>query len=76
MEVFAVKNVNAYIEPMPKGGGPTESFQIEFADNSPAKGPYPTQKAAIEAAKKMGHKPLIARVRITDKGNPDHWRNE
>ncbi len=67
---------NAYIEPMPKGGGPTESFQIEYADNSPAKGPYPTQKAAIEAAKKMGHKPLIARVRITNKDNPDHWRPE
>jgi hypothetical protein len=46
MEVSSMKNVDAYIEPMPKGAGPTESFQIEFADNSPAKGAVPNAKSS------------------------------
>ncbi len=35
---------------------------------------YPTQAEAISAAKIRGHQPLVARVRNTDKGNPDHCR--
>ena len=33
------------------------------------------QRAAIEWARKEGHKPLVARVRhLNNKKNPDHWR--
>jgi hypothetical protein len=66
---------NAYIEPMPKGDGPAiHYYQIEFSDSTTSLGPYKTQADAIDAAKKMGHKPCVARVRNTNKGNPDHWR--
>jgi hypothetical protein len=36
---------------------------------------FPTQKAAIDKAVELGHKPNIARVRNTDIGEPDHWRS-
>jgi hypothetical protein len=66
---------NVYIEPMPKGEGAITGYQIEFNDGSKPLGAYPVQADAIAAAKKLGHKPLIARVRKTSKGNPDHWRS-
>lgn len=68
---------NVFIEPMPKGDTPDTPthYQIEFADKSPSVDPFPTQKAAVDEAKKRGHKPLVARVRNTKKGNPDHWRS-
>jgi hypothetical protein len=65
---------NAFIEPLPRGDGPITSYQIEFADGKSSMGPYGTQADAIAAAKQMGHHPLIARVRRTNKGIPDHWR--
>ncbi|MDB5966694.1 MAG: hypothetical protein JWQ72_3194, partial [Polaromonas sp.] len=44
-------------------------------NSTPNKGPYPTQEAAVKAAKDLGHDPvMVARVRHTNKGNPDHWR--
>lgn len=68
---------NVFIEPMPKGDSPATPthYQIEFADGSPDVGPFSTQQTAIDEAKKQGHKPLVARVRKTSKGNPDHWRS-
>ncbi len=61
---------NVFVEPAPNGG-----YQIEFSDGTPAKGGFNTQEAAIEAAKKDGHKPLVARVRhLNDKKKPDQWR--
>lgn len=68
---------NVYIEPMPKGDTPTTptGYQIEFQDGSKAAGPFKTQKEAIDEAKRLGHKPLIAHVRNTNKGNRDHWRS-
>jgi hypothetical protein len=66
--VFAMSNV--YVEPAPNG-----KYQIEFADGTPTKGPFDTQKEAIDIAKKMGHHPLVARVRhLNDKKIPGHWR--
>ena len=69
---------NVYVEPEPKGrpeGSPISHYVLEYAhgvrvtnDN------YPTQHEAVSAAKILGHSPLVARVRNTDKGNPDHWR--
>lgn len=62
---------NVYIEPTSSG-----KYQIEFADRTPTIGPFNTQKEAIEKAKKMGHHPLVARVRhLNDKKIPDHWRS-
>jgi len=62
---------------MPKGDSPATPthYQIEFADGSTSVGPFPTQQAAVDEAKKRGHKPLVARVRKTSKGIPDHWRS-
>lgn len=67
---------NVYIEPMPKGDGAITGYQIEFDNQSKPLGSFVTQADAIAAAKRMGHKPLIARVRRTNKGIPDHWRSE
>jgi len=61
---------NVFIEPSPGG-----DYQIEFADKTPTKAGFQTQAAAISEAKRLGHKPLVARVRhMNDKNKPDHWR--
>lgn len=61
---------NVFVEPSKSG-----EYQIEFADATPARGGYRTQEEAIAAAKGLGHKPLVARVRhLNDKEKPDHWR--
>lgn len=61
---------NVYIEPTADG-----KYQIEFDDRRPSVGPFNTQKDAITEAKRMGHRPLVARVRnLNDKKKPDHWR--
>ncbi len=68
---------NVYIEPRPKGrpeGSRIDDYSVEdHADNVLAT--FRTQEEAIEWAKKKGHHPLVARVRNTRKGNPDHWRS-
>lgn len=66
---------NVFVEPMPKSDGPITHYQLEIDDHSHPLGSYATQEAAIAAAKKMGHSPLVARVRRTKKGIPDHWRS-
>lgn len=68
---------NVFVEPMPKGESPSipTHYQIELADGGKSIGPFPTQKAAVDEAKRLGHKPLVARVRNTNKGNADHWRS-
>ncbi|MDP9651886.1 hypothetical protein J2793_007361 [Paraburkholderia caledonica] len=67
---------NVYVEPQPKGHhGPISGYKLEYQNDQPVTPTtYPTQEAAITAAKGLGHKPLVARVRVTNKGNPDHWR--
>ena len=67
---------NVFVEPLPKGDQPATptSYQLEFSDSDKTHGPYGTQEEAIKAARDLGHKPLVARVRRTDKGSPDHWR--
>ena len=69
---------NVYIEPKPTGRtehDPIDHYVIEHANGARESGPYKTQAEAIQAAKRAGHHPLVARVRVTDKGNPDHWRS-
>ena len=68
---------NVYIEPRPKGrpeGTAIDDYAVEDHTNS-VLSTHRTQSEAIEWAKALGHSPLVARVRNTDKGNPDHWRS-
>ena len=69
---------DVYVEPEPKGRpegtpithyvlGYTHTARVTYVD-------YKTQADAVAEAKRFGHKPLVARVRNTNKGNPDHWR--
>ena len=67
---------NVYVEARPKGrdGDPITHYVIEDHADS-VLGTHRTQHEAIEAAKRMGHRPLVARVRhLSDKRIPDHWR--
>jgi hypothetical protein len=69
---------NVYVEPQPKGrpeGTPITHYVLEYAHGARVTNTdYRTQGEAVSDAKRLGHRPLIARVRHTDKGNPDHWR--
>jgi hypothetical protein len=70
---------NVYVEPEPKGrpeGSPITHYVLEYSHGARVTSEnYQTQAAAVTAAKSLGHQPLIARVRNTNKGNPDHWRS-
>ena len=69
---------NVYVEPEPKGrpeGTAISHYVLEYAHGARVTDTnYQTQAAAISAAQAMGHQPLVARVRNTNKGNADHWR--
>jgi hypothetical protein len=72
--------MKVYIEPKPKGryeGDSIDHFEIERDGGYSVDGKhYRTQAEAIESAKRQGYSPIMcARVRVTDKGRPDHWRN-
>lgn len=72
--------MKVYIEPKPKArleGEKIEHYEIEKDGGQSIDGKkYSTQKAAHESAKNQScHPVLCARVRVTDKGKPDHWRN-
>ncbi|WP_299530815.1 DUF2188 domain-containing protein [uncultured Herbaspirillum sp.] len=70
---------NVYVEPLPKGrdeGAAIEGYALELAGGARlVPETFDTQLAAIEKAKKLAYNPLVARVRRTDKGIPDHWRS-
>ena len=70
---------NVYVEPQPKGrpeGSAITHYVLEYPHGARVTNvDYKTQADAIGAAKTLGHQPLVARVRNTDKGNPDHWRS-
>jgi hypothetical protein len=69
---------NVFVEPEPKGrpeGSPITHYVLEYAYGARATNTdYGTQADAIRDAKKLGHRPLVARVRNTDKSNAAHWR--
>jgi hypothetical protein len=68
---------NVYVEPRPKGrpeGTAIADYVLEFAGGQQLGGPFSTQAQAAAHARANGHNPLCARVRNTNKGNPDHWR--
>ncbi len=72
---------NVYVEPRPKGrpeGTAIDHYVLELAGDIPVPGAqaqYRTQAMAIEDAKRLGHQPLVAHVRNTNKGSRDHWRS-
>jgi hypothetical protein len=69
---------NVYIEPKPKGRDEHEAidhYMAEYQHGAVHSGPYKTQEDAIKAVKASGHDPLVARVRMTDKGEAGHWRS-
>lgn len=70
---------NVYVEPEPKGrpeGSAITHYVLEYAHGVRVTNTdYKTQAEAVSAAKSLGHQPLTARVRNTNKGNPDHWRS-
>ena len=68
---------NVFVEPRPKGRPECESitdYVLEFEGGKQLGGTFKTQAEAAAYAREQGHHPLCARVRKTDKGNPDHWR--
>ncbi len=69
---------NVFVEPVPKGrpeGTAITHYVLEHGHGARVDQiNYRTQDEAIQAARRQGHQPLMARVRYTDKGNPDHWR--
>ena len=72
--------MKVYIEPKPKArheSEPIDSYLIEIDGGTSVDGrKYATQAEARESAKRQGHHPILcARVRMTDKGKPDHWRS-
>ncbi|HET6251632.1 MAG TPA: hypothetical protein VFE47_28360 [Tepidisphaeraceae bacterium] len=69
---------NVFVEPEPRGrpeGTAIDYYVLEHAHGARVTNTnYRVQADAVADAKRLGHNPLIARVRNTDKGNPDHWR--
>jgi hypothetical protein len=69
---------SVFVEPEPRGrpdGTPIAHYVLEYAHGVRVTNVnYVVQQVAISEAKRLGHLPLIARVRNTHKGNPDHWR--
>ena len=69
---------NIYVEPEPKGrpdGSTITHYVLEFERGKRATDiDYEEKAEAIAAARKLGHKPVVARVRNTSKSNPNHWR--
>jgi hypothetical protein len=68
---------NVYVEARPKGrpeGSAIDDYVVEdHADHVLAT--FKTQREAIDWSRKLGHAPLVARVRhLNDKKKPDHWR--
>jgi len=67
---------NVYVEARPKGlreGDPVDDYVVEdHADR--LLGTFKTRPEAIAWAKKMGHHPLVARLRhLNNKRIPDNW---
>jgi hypothetical protein len=70
---------NVYVEPCPKGrpeGSAITHYVLEYEHGvSVDNVNHQTQESAINTARQLGHNPLIARVRNTNKGDPGHWRS-
>jgi len=60
-----------FVERRPQG-----DYAVRRPNSDRASAVRPTQSAAIERAKELapGSRPLVERVRFTDKASPDKWR--
>lgn len=65
-----------YVEPLPKGQwGPIDGYSAEFHDGfKVTEERFSSEKLAVNEVKLRGYKPLVARVRITDKTVVAHWK--
>ncbi len=65
---------NVYVEPEPKGrpeGSAITHYVLEYDHGARVTNTnYKTQDDAISEAKRLGHKPLVARVRNTNRAIP------
>jgi hypothetical protein len=64
-----------FIEPVPKGRwGPIDGYALEFQDGTRVTEQlYSSERLAVSEIKLRGYEPLVARVRITDKEESEHW---
>ena len=69
---------DVYVESGPKGRDEHEAinhYVLESAGNKIVDDVrHRTRETAINAAKRLRHNPLVARVRVTDKGTASYWR--
>ena len=67
-----------FVEPQPRDvpeGDSITHYSLEFAQGARVtEEDFRNQAAAVSEAKRLGHDPQVARVRNTDKENPDHWQ--
>ena len=68
--------MDVYIEPLPRGQwGPIDGYALEFADGSRfTKDIFRSEILAVNEAVLRGYKPLLPKVRITDKQAATHWK--
>ncbi|MCP3715117.1 hypothetical protein [Paraburkholderia sp. CNPSo 3281] len=68
--------MDVYIEPLPRGQwGPIDGYALEFEDGSKfAENIFRSELLAISEIVLRGYKPLLAKVRITDKHANAHWK--
>ncbi|MDR5799644.1 hypothetical protein [Caballeronia sp. LZ001] len=66
-----------YVEPLPKGRwGPIDGYTLEYPDGTKiTEQVFSSEKLAVSEIRLRGYTPLLAKVRITDKGEPDHWES-
>ncbi|SAK98349.1 hypothetical protein AWB78_05649 [Caballeronia calidae] len=66
---------HVFIEPIPKGlWGPIDGYTLEYSDGDKVTTHvFRSEKLAIDEVKLRGFRPMVAKVRITDKGNHNHW---
>jgi len=68
--------MDVYIEPLPRGQwGPIDGYSLEFADGSKfTHDIFRSELLAISEVILRGYKPLLAKVRVTDKQSTAHWQ--
>jgi hypothetical protein len=66
---------NVYIEPLPKGRwGPIDGYSLEFRDGTRlSKKTFVSERLAVGEIRLYGYVALVAKVRVTDKANEEHW---
>lgn len=67
-----------YVEPQPSArleSAPITHYVLQHSnDQFVTNLRYKTEKEAVDETRKLGFIPRVARVRIANKRNPEHWR--